>query len=341
MSDYFYDKSNSLTNIGCMYLRHGDLDSAKLYFTQSLNIKWRHNTAAALSDIYLREGNLAEATNMRDKAFKTANPELKKEILTVYADFLAKSGNNQKAHETYRQVIQISDSLRSAEKENTIAELQMKYDKTEAEHRRETAEMRLWIILSLALAGLLGLILAIMILIRYYKRIIKRMKRLTKKIRHEYVSVLEEKQEQMDRISETIKELENDRSKNEKAIQKLHKKMADIKQNLCMRLGRGRSIYNSIKDGKEVFLKKNDERSCLIDYYFIREYNTFYMWKMKYTKLTVGLLVLLILCDMGLDDERIKNILGISDTTIRANRSKLKKQEKDDTGEDGEEEISL
>ncbi len=341
LSDYFYDKSNSLTNIGCMYLRHGDLDSAKLYFTQSLNIKWRHNTAAALSDIYLREGNLAEATNMRDKAFKTANPELKKEILTVYADFLAKSGNNQKAHETYRQVIQISDSLRSAEKENTIAELQMKYDKTEAEHRRETAEMRLWIILSLALAGLLGLILAIMILIRYYKRIIKRMKRLTKKIRHEYVSVLEEKQEQMDRISETIKELENDRSKNEKAIQKLHKKMADIKQNLCMRLGRGRSIYNSIKDGKEVFLKKNDERSCLIDYYFIREYNTFYMWKMKYTKLTVGLLVLLILCDMGLDDERIKNILGISDTTIRANRSKLKKQEKDDTGEDGEEEISL
>lgn len=337
LSDYFYDKSSSLTNIGCMYLRHGDLDSAKLYLTQSLNIKWRHNTAAALSDIYLREGNLAEATNMRDKALKTANPELKKEILTVYADFLAKSGNNQKAHETYRQVIQISDSLRSAEKKNTIAELQMKYDNKEAEHRRETAEMRLWIILSLSLAGLFGFISAIMILIRYYKRIIKRMKRLTKKIRREYVSVLEEKQEQMDKISETIKELEKDRAKNEKAIHKLHKKMADIKQNLCMRLGRGRNIFNKIKNGMEVFLKKNDERSYLIDYYSIREYKTFYRWNMKYAKLTSGLLVFLILSDMGIGDDRIMEILGISDTTIRANRSKLKKQEKGNTGEDWEE----
>ena len=322
------DKAHFATNIGCMYLRRGDLDSAKLYLTQSLNIKWRHNTAAALSDIYLREGNLAEATNMRDKALKTANPELKKEILAVYADFLAKSGNNQKAHETYRQVIQISDSLRSAEKKNTIVELQMKYDNKEVEHRRETAEMRLWIILSLSLAGLFGFISAIMIIIRYYKRIIKRMKRLTKKIRREYVSVLEEKQEQMDKISETIKELEKDRAKNDKAIQKLHKKMADIKQNLCMRLGRGHNIFNKIKDGMEVFLKQNDERSYLIDYYSIREYKTFYRWNMKYTKLTSGLLVFLILSDMGIGDDRIMEILGISDTTIRANRSKLKKQEK-------------
>ncbi len=331
------DKAYLFTNIGNMYMRHGDMKTAKRYFQRSLELEPRPNTISGLVKIYFKEGNIEKALEFRDSVMKTDKSELKFNVMNYYAEFLSENGYSDKGTDTYKWLLAYVDSLRSAEKENIIAELQLKYDNKEAEHRRETAEMRLWIILSLSLAGLFGFISAIMILIRYYKRIIKRMKRLTKKIRREYVSVLEEKQEQMDKISETIKELENDRSKNEKAIQKLHKKMADIKQNLCMRLGRGRSIYNSIKDGKEVFLKKNDERSYLIDYYSIREYKSFYRWSMKYTKLTSGMLVFLILSDMGIDDDRIKEILGISDATIRANRSKLKKQEKDDTGEDGEE----
>lgn len=335
------DKAYMLTNIGNMYMRHGDMKTAKQYFQRSLELEPRSNTISGLTKIYFKEGNIEKALEFRDSVMRTDKLELKLTVMNYYAEFLSENGYSDKAMETYKWLLANSDSLRSAEKKNTIAELQMKYDNKEAEHRRETAEMRLWIILSLSLAGLFGFISAIMIIIRYYKRIIKRMKRLTKKIRREYVSVLEEKQEQMDKISETIKELEKDRAKNEKAIHKLHKKMADIKQNLCMRLGRGRNIFNKIKNGMEVFLKKNDERSYLIDYYSIREYKTFYRWNMKYTKLTSGLLVFLILCDMGIGDDRIMEILGISDTTIRANRSKLKKQEKGDTGEDWEEQEKL
>lgn len=331
------EKACIMTNIGCMYLWHHDFKMAKQYFEQSLVFEFRYNTIAALSHIYFKEGNIGKATELYNCVMKTDKPHLKMRLMKCYAEYYTQHGNFNSASAIYKQLSDYVDSLRTSQSKNIIAELEKKYDKTEAEHRRETAEMRLWIILSLSLAGFFGFISAIMIIIRYYKRIIKRMKRLTKKIRREYVSVLEEKQEQMDKISETIKELEKDRAKNEKAIQKLHKKMADIKQNLCMRLGRGRNIFNKIKNGMEVFLKKNDERSYLIDYYSIREYKTFYRWNMKYAKLTSGLLVFLILCDMGIGDDRIKEILGISDTTIRANRSKLKKQEKGNTGEDWEE----
>ena len=327
-----YEKASLLTNIGCMYLHNNDLDSAKQYFKQSLGIEWRYNTAAALSEIYLREGNMTEAVKMRDEAMKTASLELKMKIQKVYADFLTKSGRDVEALDAYRQIMQLSDSLRYTDKKNTITELQLKYDKKEAEYKSKASEMKLYITLLLLLVGVMLTILIIAFLIHHYKGKIMRFKGIIKQTKEYYVAALEETQAQMDMISDNIKELEKDRIKNEKNISELNKKLQEIRQESYMRFGRGYDIYKNLINGNPVNLKENAARTYLIDYYSIMKHKIFYQWNMEYGKLTTSLITFLILCDMKMDDNKIMNLLGVSENTIRSNRSKLKKSRRHDSG---------
>lgn len=326
--NHTYNKASSLIKIGSMYLRHNDLDSAKLYFKKSLDIKWHKNAAAALSEIYLREGNMEEARKMRDKAMKKAGPELRIKIQSTYADFLAKSGDSAGAVDIYKHIIRQSDSLRTANTQNIITELQLKYDKSEAENLRIKTKMQLLTILVLSVVGLLVFVVVGIIVFHIYRKNISRYTNIVSNSRKKITAILEQKQKDMSDMSGMIEELSKDKMKNEKEIEKLNCRLTDKKAKSLMRLNRGQELYTKLNAGQIVELDGDKDRECLVEFFATTHPQTYTVWKNSYEKLSLVYWVYLIVVSLKFSEKNIAAILGVSETTIRSYKSKLKKMSK-------------
>lgn len=296
------DKAYILTNIGCMYLRHNDLQTAEKYLKKSLKLKMRINAVAALSDLYMREGRLEDAEKLRIRVMSSGDADLKITMMKSYAGILQASGDAERACEAYRWLFNITDSLRSQNKENVIAQLQMMYDYTKAESERQESERKSYMYLSFSLSLI---IMALIVSACLYRR-------------HEKKSKAREK-----KYEKTIAD-------NERKISELQKKNEENIEDKHMRLGHGFEIYKELKSGRLVTIKSSYDRSCLVDFFSICEHKEYHRLVLEYGDLPAGLKVSAVLYSMGISDEDMKSVLGVSEQTVRANKSKLKKSKKCD-----------
>lgn len=320
------DKASLLTNIGCMYHQRNDLKTAKQYFEKSLAIKFRFNTISALSKIYLDEGNLNKAVKLRDSVMKTNKYLLKINLMNDYAEYNAKHGNFRKSSDIYRRLSLFIDSLKTAQSENKITELQLKYDKQEAESKRQIAESKFYKISFVSLVGAIIITLIIIATVKHYRKKTDKLNDIIKDKEIEYAKKINETISKIKAMADKMEELENSNAEKKHQISALKKDISSLRENSHMRLGRGYAIYDCLINKTLVSLKDQDERSYLIEYYSIVEYQTFHKWTMGYKDLTKSQLIYLILNEIKFSDKDIMAILDVSETTIRAIKSKLKKQ---------------
>ena len=293
------DLPNTLISIAYLY-KHSQPEKAKYYLQESLSKAESSYALANLADIYLNEGNLDEAYLLWKKALNIHDRNPKDKILHNILDYDINHDNIDNACKTVNDIIVIKDSIINNLRNDTIKDLQLRFDHEVAMHKQEKITNN-W------QKGLLVAILFISLLITYI--IIKRYR---EKIQ------MQEAQMQINDLMNQIRELEKSGEDNSIAIQELNNQIKDIMGKEGLRLKQGKMLYDQIKDGLSVYEWRKKEFELFINYYKAIDYKTVnrLVKTKRKEKLTPQKLFFLLLKEMGYEKKEIARILSIGETSV-------------------------
>lgn len=293
------DLPNTLISIAFLY-KHTNPEKAKLYLERSLSEKESSYAIANLADIYLNEGKLDEAYHLWEKALNIHDRNPKDKILHNILEYDVNHGNIHHVCGTVNDIITIKDSIIDNLRNDSIKDLQLRFDHEVAMHKQEkiTSDWQ---------KGLLVTILLITLLIAYI--IIKRYREKTK---------LQEAQMQINDLMVQIRELKESEKENSAEIQKLNDQIKDIMDKEGPLLKQGKMLYDKIINGEVIYHWRKKEYELFINYYKAIDYKTVNRLEKtkRKEKLTPHKLMFLILNEMGYDKKEIIRILSISETSV-------------------------
>lgn len=293
------DLPNCLIYIAYFYKRIHP-EKAKYYLQESLSKAESSYALANLADIYLNEGKLDEAYLLWKKALNIHDRNPKDKILHNILEYDVVHGSIDNVCETVNEIIVIKDNIINSLKNDTIKDLQLRFDHEVAMRKQETIASN-WQI------GLLAAILLISLLIAYI--IIKRYREKAR---------MQEAQIQINDLMDQIRELEKSEEDNTAAILKLNKQIKDTMDKEGVLLKQGKILYDKIVDGQTVYEWRKKDFELFINYYKAINYkivNRLERTKRK-EKLTPQKLFFLLLNDMGYEKKDIARILGIEATSV-------------------------
>ena len=293
------DLPYTLISIAYLY-KHTNPEKAKFYLEKSLSESESSYALAHLSDIYTNEGKNDEAYLLRKKALTINDDNPKDIILHNLLEYDMEHGRTDSVCQYVNEIIAIKDSVINNLRNDTIKDLQLRFDHEVAMRKQET-------ITSNWQKGLLTAILFISLLIAYI--IIKRYREKTK---------MQEVQMQINDLMDQIRELEKSEEDNSEAIQELNNQIKDMLDKEGPLLKQGRILYDKIVDGQTVFEWRKKDFELFIHYYKAIDYKTVNrLEKIKRKeKLTPQKMFFLLLNEMKYDKKNIARILGVSDTSI-------------------------
>jgi len=145
------DKSTALANIGRNYIKLSVLDSAQIYLNESLILSNETEYIQEKGRIYANLGEIALNKNLLSRAKKNILEALKisqkgqfledeSDALLLLSDIYSKQGKYKNALDAYISSTSITDSIRSIDKLEKIAELNTKYETEKKE--RELVEQK-------------------------------------------------------------------------------------------------------------------------------------------------------------------------------------------------------
>ena len=288
-----------LTSIAYLY-KHKYPEKAKYYLERSLSEIESSYALANLADIYLNEGKIDKAYLLWKKALNIQDRNPKDKILHNILEYDINHGNIDHVCETVNEIIIIKDSIINSLKNDTIKDLQLRFDHEVTMRKQETITNN-W------QKGLLAAILLITLLIAYI--IIKRYREKTR---------MQEAQMQINNLVSQIRELEKSEEDNSAAIQKLNDQIKNIMDKEGALLKQGKMLYDKIIDGEIIYHWRKKEYELFINYYKAIDYKTVNRLEKtkRKEKLTPHKLAFLILNEMGYDKKDIIRILSISETSV-------------------------
>ena len=128
-------------------------------------------------------------------------------------------------------------------------------------------------------------------------------------------------------LNEAKNEVERLRQTDEnhgKMVNQLNMKIKRLNEEMALRLGTGKELYEKVVQREPLTGFSADDEQCLIDYYAYTYGQRFASILLPYQSPTRRLVTYLIMCDMGLSDKEIQQVLRISSSTIRSYRYRLK-----------------
>ncbi len=362
---YPEDLPHFLSCIGFMYFKNGDFTQAKKYYEDALSHKEVAHTLVNLADIYIIEGNEEEAYKLWQKAFLLDdNGDAKDVIMFNMLQYdLEHHKNLEDACERMYRIYEIKDSLTNTLKNRTIQDLQQRYDEEALSHFYKNKIMT-WMITALILIVLLLLVTGFFrykryrtnmemakqqMLIGQFNNEISLLTAQCQKAKNdisyyqsiiaEYTNQIEElkssgknadkqimeKSWQIGELTKKNEELMNSYKKAKLQKEMLKQKITEFVENSSPILNRGKVLYDNIQNNKTIISWNKEDFRCFVEYYkavHIKEYESIIS---HYEKLTYHNMLYLILCEMGLDNKAISQIMGISPESIRAIRHRLQK----------------
>jgi len=305
------DQPAFLTNAAYTF-KHTKPDTAKKLLMQSLSMKEHSLTFQHLADIYYNEGNLDEAYRLWLKAISVNDGIPKDNILHNLLDYDMEHGRTDHVCEMVNEIIHIKDSIVNSLRNDTIKDLQLRFDHEVAMHRQEriTGKWQKGALATIIIILLMGAY----ILFRRYKE----------------KNRMQEVQMQINDFMNQIHDLETSGKESEEEIARLNKKINDYMDDKAPDLLQGRLYYEQIKADEIKTLsnsnwKRKDEQQ-FIDYYTAIDYRTVNRLKKtkRKEKLTTHKLFFLLLLEMGKDEKYIANLFGISERSIDTLKTRTK-----------------
>ncbi len=136
-----------------------------------------------------------------------------------------------------------------------------------------------------------------------------------------YQSSLVELNKKADSLSSMISVYED-------KISSLDKHLKELKSATTEKLGRGKSIFDNVKNGGNMKNISIEDEQCFVDFYAFNYPNEFSNITRDYSSLSLRHTTYLILIEMGFSDSEIQNILFVKDSTIRNYRLRMNKKRK-------------
>ena len=289
-----------LSNIGFM-LRDNNPAEAIKYLEASLKYKELTNTYEYLAEIYYDEGDKEKAYGLRKKALSVQDATPKDDILHNIIEYDIEHGKTDSICEMVTQIIAIRDSIDSRLKDDTIKDLQTRFDHEVAMHE----EIIKWQWRLFAVVLLVIVLVGYMVWRRYKASILLRT-------------------HQME-IQNHLNEIDNLKSSGEdtsKEVEALNNEIKRIMDEKSPRLNEGRILYDRIVANEKMSRWKKADEKKFIEYYTATHYKTINRIKKVPRKheLTTHQLFYLILVEMGKTDLEILIILSITKEALRTLR---------------------
>lgn len=336
------DQAAFLTNIGLLY-KENDVQKAKLYLKKALIYKELPEALEYLADIYYAAGDNENAYCLWKKAL-TKNEYYnydRDNLLHSIIAYELKKGNIEEVSKNIDEIISIKDSIISTLKNDTIKDLQLRFDHEVAMHE---ADKKLINAQRMLMGG--AVIMGILIFIIYYRK--KKEESLEREHQMQLyaytteINNLEAKKENAisqiwelkkskEEYGQKISELQEEAKNSEAAIHKLNKDIQSLLNERASKLKLGSLLYNHIMEGETTSGWHYNETTAFNSYYAATHYRSYsrIMKVERSTKLSAHNLFYLILKDMGKTDDEIRRIMHISPEGLRSLRSRTKPKEKE------------
>ena len=289
-------------------LKYSHPNLAKEYLCESMKYKKATASYINLADIFYREGNHDEAYRLWKKALTVQDATPKDNAIRNIIEYDIERGKTDSICERINEIIAIRDSIDAKLKNDTIKDLQTRFDHEVAIHEKNQSIIKWqW--------GILAAILVIVVLAVY--TIIKRYKA---------SMVLKNYQMQIIDYTNQIREMELASEDYSKQIETLSHEVKQIMDERAPRLSEGRMLYDSIMESKPIIRWSADDEKKFIEYYTATNYRTVDRLRKepRKEKLTDHKLFYLLLKEMGKTDKEVCDIMGLSDAGLRSIRNRTK-----------------
>ena len=302
------NRSYALANLGAIYMSNNQLDSAEHYFEKAQSEMPQHFINQRLAEINYLRGDHVLADSLWGKALRTTELRFRVDIYQSIVSNKYGGGDYHGTADAAIRLLELKDSLVQQMQTAEVQEIQLKYDK-EVE-RRKLDRFMMW-----ALVGALVLLAFIAAGVIYH---IRKANRAKEKMMRDQV-LLNDYQRQ-------IEELERSGEDTSKDIQALRKKMDALQAQQTEKLSEGRALYQRIVAGESAVAWSKEQVQKFIEYYKVVNLPFMLQMESDYARLSPGNRFFLILQDMGMSDEQMTHILGVSDGALRTTRSRLRQK---------------
>lgn len=299
--DYAY----FLTDIGYAY-KYSNPEKAKVYFSKALEHQEYTHTLAHLADIYNKEGKRDEAYRLWKRALTINDGTSKQIVMYNILEYDIQQGNTEDVLEKVNDIIDSSDSVRMQLANDTLKDLQLRFD-YEVEKHELDRKLDLSIIVIVILIALVTATLSYVV----YKR-------------HKFKLFLTRTQIQIDNYTAQIHQLEESGDDVKEEICNLKNKIKELTEIGVLRMNRGILLYNQIKDGGTMVEWEKEDYDMFIDYCDAIDHTTVRQIRKEHRKITPRNLTFLLLYEMGKNDEDIRRIMALSPEGLRSMRFRVK-----------------
>lgn len=334
---YDSDKAEALTNIGVLF-KEKQPSIAIGYFEKALEHKELPITLEHLADVYYAEGNEEKAYNLWKKALTKSggNNYEKDNLIHSIISYDLERGNIDDVSKNVDEIISIKDSIIDMLKNDTIKDLQLRFDHEVAMHE---ADKKLLSTQRLLLGSAIVLVLMAFYLF-YRKKKEEARQREHQDQLYAYTTEIDQLTISKDGALAQIRELEANKDENLQKISQLEKEARDAetainKLNLDIqklldegapKLKEGKRLYDQIMEGQTTLEWTNKEEEYFNKYYAATHYQSYNRLRKvkRVTKLSAHNMFYLILKDMGKSDEEVKRIMVLSPEGLRSIRSRTR-----------------
>jgi len=283
-------------------------DIAKDYFLESLKYRELTATYINLADIYYDEGNFDNAYRLWRKALTIQDATPKDVAIHNIIEYDMERGKTDSICERVNEIIAIRDSIDDKLKNDTIKDLQTRFDYEVAMHEKDQTVIR-W---QWALIGLFVVVvgLALYIIIKRYKEKL----------------LLKNHQMQIQEYTNQISLLKESGEDASQQIEMLSDEIRKIMDEKSPRLSQGRMLYDSIMEGRPIVKWSADDEKKFIEYFTATNYRLISRLRKEPRRenLTDHKLIYLLLKEMGKTDKEVCEIMSLSDAGLRSIRNRTK-----------------
>lgn len=310
-----------LSSLGAS-LKKNHPEMAKEYLLESLKDRDLTSSYINLADIYFEEGNSKEAYRLWKKALTIQSTSLKDAAIRKIIEYDIRRGKTDSICERINEIIAIRDSIDAKLKNDTIKDLQTRFDH-EVEMREKDRAVIKWQWVAIALVILL-LVGVIYYLVRKYQNRIQ----------------LQKYQMQIHDYMEQIRALSGKKDQTAE-IDRLNKEIKKIMDEKSPRLAQGRILYDKVVANENMGKWRLDDVEKFIEYYTATNYRVVNRLQSipRRDELTPHRLLYLILVEMKKTDQQICFIQGITKECLRVYRFRTQPIEKEETSEESDESL--
>lgn len=333
------DRPYFLSNLSLAYIDKNPGRSKELLL-ESLSYKELSGTLEQLAFIHYQEGNQDEAYRLWKRALTINDLTPKDNIIHNLLEYDIEHGKIDQVCERVNEIIAIKDSIINNLKNDTIKDLQTRFDHEVTLNAANEKIIRWqWY---LGFTSATCLILTILWLIKRNKmKIILNERELEiqnliiqvngkqtelEKVERLIAQFFPQSDSNTTQVSQQLLELKKQKEEMERECQELNKKIMNWAGAEAEKIREGALLINEVKDNKSVRHWLNEQQEALIAFYFAVNTDTAKRIHKNYNKLTTKEVLYLILCDMNKSKEDMSAILGVDKNTLRTYEFRTKQK---------------